>query len=136
MNEHMVKSWNDVVTDNDVVYHLGDFSFGDFSVSEKMFNRLKGQKHLIEGNHEKNGIKHSWLSINKYREVKVDGKNIILFHFPIEEWNGLFHGSFHFHGHVHSTKSKPYREIKNRFDVGVDNIGFRPLTFKEIVEYV
>ena len=37
-----------------------------------------------------------------------------------------------FHGHVHSSVHKPFRYVKNRIDVGVDNIGIVPKTFLEL----
>jgi hypothetical protein len=34
-----------------------------------------------------------------------------MFHYPIEEWDGRYHGSIHLHGHSHGKA----RKMKNRF---------------------
>ncbi len=54
----MIENWNSVVSDNDIVYHLGDFSAGVGKVKNG-YNRLKiiaenlnGTKILIRGNHD------------------------------------------------------------------------------------
>jgi Calcineurin-like phosphoesterase len=52
MNEALVRNWNKHVAKGDRVYHLGDFSFGTRSQTEEMIGRLRGQIHLIRGNHD------------------------------------------------------------------------------------
>lgn len=136
MTEKLIEGWNSVVTDKDTVYHLGDYSFGrdtSFSDAEAIFHRLNGHKHLIIGNHESYGKKLPWESQMHYRELRETGDNkVILMHYPLEDWNGRFHGTYHFHGHVHSSVHKPFRYVRNRIDVGVDNIGVVPKTFLEL----
>lgn len=140
MNEHMIEAWNSVVTDKDTVYHLGDFCFGrgtDLEFAKSIFARLRGHKHLILGNHDDYGRKCDWESVMQYREVRENGIKVVLMHYPIESWNHMYHGSYHFHGHVHSgemTLAGPMRYMKNRIDVGVDNVGFVPLTFNQLKE--
>lgn len=51
MTDTIVDRWNNVVGENDIVYHLGDF--GDYDVIE----RLNGKINLILGNYELNDIK-------------------------------------------------------------------------------
>lgn len=138
MTEHMIASWNSVVPENGDVWNLGDFCFGKGSTleeAEKIFARLNGRKHLIIGNHEDIGLKLPWNSISPYREHRENGIKVVLFHFPIEDWSGRYRGSVHFHGHVHSTPEKPYRYMENRYDVGVDAIGFKPLTFQQVIDF-
>lgn len=143
MNEFMISEWNSVVTNKDTVYHLGDFCFGrgtNLEVAEGIFERLNGHKHLILGNHDEYGKKCNWESVMPYRKINEGEHQVVLFHYPIESWDRMYHGSYHFHGHVHSGNQEPngpggpMRYMKNRIDVGVDNIGFRPLTFNQIRE--
>lgn len=51
MNEDMVEKWNTVVSNNDKVYYLGDFSLSKRAV-EVFSLRLNGEKYLIPGNHD------------------------------------------------------------------------------------
>jgi calcineurin-like phosphoesterase family protein len=46
--EKMIESWNSVVTDEDTVWHLGDFSFKGY----EMVKRLNGHKKIVAGNHD------------------------------------------------------------------------------------
>lgn len=43
MDEVMIAKWNEVVSDDDVVYHLGDFTLEDEHVARKYFARLNGR---------------------------------------------------------------------------------------------
>jgi calcineurin-like phosphoesterase family protein len=135
MNSALVTNWNAVVTDDDSVWHLGDFCWHG---SEHFFHRLNGKKHLIIGNHDgRKTLTLPWASQPRdYHEMKlIDGEGIshelVLSHYPFEEWNRYYKGSIHLYGHVHARKlndcSKP------RFDVGVDNCNFAPITLDQIL---
>ena len=68
-----------------------------FSNAEAIFHRLNGHKHLIIGNHESYGRKLPWESQMHYRELREAGDNkVILMHYPLEDWNGRFHGTYQF----------------------------------------
>ena len=51
MNEGLINNWNSVVTQDDVVYYIGDFSMA-FRPVETITKRLLGEKHLLVGNHD------------------------------------------------------------------------------------
>lgn len=51
MNEELINNWNYVVTSEDTVYCLGDFSFAPRPV-ELFSQRLNGHKILVPGNHD------------------------------------------------------------------------------------
>ena len=135
MNVDMVKKWNQVVKPDDSIYHLGDFSFKD---GDKLFYQLNGHKHLIIGNHDGDKVRDlPWESQEIYSELEMPDKTgkkhrIILFHYPISEWDGFFKGAIHLHGHVHGKKMLP--ELKKRIDVAVDCFNFFPVSFEKILE--
>ena len=66
MNEMLIKNYNDIVTQEDVVYFLGDFSMAFRSV-ELYSNRLNGKKYVIPGNH--------CFGIHSYHKKGRDPKN-------------------------------------------------------------
>ena len=53
MNEFMIDAWNSFVDEDDLTFHLGDFSLlrpVDSIQLRDVINRLKGKKILIKGN--------------------------------------------------------------------------------------
>lgn len=52
MNEAIVQNWNDIVDDEDEVYCLGDIMLNNNEKGMELWNRLKGKKHVIFGNHD------------------------------------------------------------------------------------
>jgi len=46
MNETLIHNYNDMVGDNDEVYHLGDFGFAEPGKLLEVVKRLKGKKYL------------------------------------------------------------------------------------------
>ena len=50
MNVALVERWNNVVTDNDTVYHLGDFTTKDPSHFTKWARQLNGNIRILPGN--------------------------------------------------------------------------------------
>jgi len=52
-NEMLIRKWNLMVNEDDIVIHLGDFAFKGIS---NIIPKLNGHKILILGNHDKKGI--------------------------------------------------------------------------------
>jgi calcineurin-like phosphoesterase family protein len=134
MDEELVRRWNIVVPRNGEVWHLGDVSFRKSADTLAILKRLNGRKHLIEGNHDNlNGeTKAQFVDIADYRELKVDGRKIVLCHYPLESWNQMAYGSWHLHGHSHGN----LREFGLRADVGVDCWAQAPVSYGELAQYM
>jgi calcineurin-like phosphoesterase family protein len=134
MVEAINAAWRQTVAPNDDVYVLGDFGFGPSSYLAPIFDALPGRKHLIIGNHDEQNpavLKLPWASMAHYRKVRLDGRRIILSHYPFTTWDGAHRGYLHLHGHSHGTllDKRP-----GRMDVGVDALGrFAPITFDDVV---
>lgn len=47
MNETIINNWNNIVTNEDIVYHLGDFCLSTDDEIKNIFNRLNGTIILI-----------------------------------------------------------------------------------------
>ena len=67
-----------------------------------------------------------------YIPVEYNGKSIFCCHYPMREWPGFYKGHYHAYGHVHSTLSQYRKSI----DVGVDNIGIKPIEFEALTELI
>ena len=62
----------------------------------------------------------------------------ILFHYPIEEWNGYFRGSIDLHGLQHNHEEYNLTNLERRirrYDVGVDANGMKPVSIAEIADF-
>ncbi|MDO4643523.1 MAG: metallophosphoesterase [Cardiobacteriaceae bacterium] len=118
MEHALVALWNQTVSPEDIVYNLGDFSFSrDIGAIAKVLRQLNGQHHLIYGNHDNVIVRNSDYFLNTlkddgiplltsaqpYLKLMLESveQPLILFHYPIQEWDGCHKGWFHLYGHVH-----------------------------------
>ena len=143
MDKAIIDNWNNVITDEDDVYILGDFAFKSGNHPIEYLKKLKGKKHLIVGNHDTKLLKDPncrkyFVEIVDMKMVDDNGTQIFLCHYPLVEWNGYYRNVIHFYGHIHNTfhndTTKYAMNMKNAYNVGVDIIGFKPCTLKEILK--
>lgn len=140
MNCALIANYNAIVQPDDTVYILGDLAYRIPSDNaNKLISRLNGRKYLITGNHDKKYNESLFEEITVYKEIKCDGNHFILMHYPFMEWNKMYHGSYHLHGHIHSTGVDYNLDNKNkgirRYDVGVDANSFYPVAITDIVNF-
>ncbi len=71
-----------------------------------------------------------------YKELKVEGKFIVLFHYGQRVWNKSHHDSIHLYGHSHGSLPPHGKSV----DVGVDckeiTHEYRPVSLDEVVRYM
>ena len=148
MNEELIFWINQRVAQDDILIHLGDWSFGGFENIEVFRNRIICQNiHLILGNHDhhiernKGNIQSIFSSVNHYLDLNVSwwiaGKKkeharFICMHYPIASWNGMNDGAIHLHGHVHLPKHLRMAAGK-AMDVGVDGNDLEPIEMDDIL---
>jgi len=126
MDAVIIANWNSIVTNNDTIYCLGDFSFGNHA---PYLSRLNGKKILIKGNHDKNpSITDGWDEVHSYLEIRDAGKHITLCHYKMEVFNKSHHGSLQFYGHSHGQLPGNDQQT----DVGVDAWEFFPVPLQDI----
>lgn len=106
MDEDMVKKWNERVTPQDKIYHLGDVYFAD---GWKHLDRLNGKKRLILGNHDDDipQLQKYFQKISLWRDWAE--YNILMSHIPIHPdhivWNKLWQvPRRNIHGHIHQKQ--------------------------------
>lgn len=120
LTERMIEIWNEQVQENDDVWCLGDFSFYSATATFVILSRLKGRIHLVKGNHDTwlNGQTKSLLhAVVDYQKLRVGNEKLILFHYPIYEWEQMHFGSWQLHGHTHGAVNVDGKSL----DVGIDN---------------
>jgi calcineurin-like phosphoesterase family protein len=136
MNQVIVDNINDVVGQDDVLIHLGDWSFGGFEFIKLFRDRIICQNiHLVLGNHDhhiernRDNIQSLFSSVNDYVELNVGNHQFVLSHYPMSSWNGMNKGWIHLHGHVHLSPDKKFGRGK-KMDVGMDGNDLEPYNIK------
>lgn len=137
MNETMIDNWNSVVKDGDIIYHLGDVFMGgpekDFKI---LWDRLKGRKRLILGNHDNVKVMvHGkyFQKIMLWRQFTEF--NAVLSHIPIDKSGFKFRRSsdketLNIHGHIHCQPSP----TESHRCVCVEQINYTPILLEEITK--
>lgn len=144
MNNTIYDKWNSKVSKDDTVYVLGDVFWNQNSTQIKnIMSKLNGYKFLVSGNHDRmmpNIKSNAWFEIVQYKELDINGRKIVLSHYPIFEWNGFYYHSVHLYGHVHGHMNLAQYTLSrgngNCWDVGVDNNGFEPISYEEVLEKI
>jgi calcineurin-like phosphoesterase family protein len=141
MDDFLITEWNKVVTNDDEVYHLGDFCFGTSEDALRYLNALNFKRlNFIWGNHDKamkdiynrNKQPHGFYFAGDMAEVDIAGQTIVLNHYKMAVWNRSHHGAWHLYGHSHGSAPNSPHDLS--FDVGVDCTGYKPLSFEEVRE--
>lgn len=146
MNDTIVNNINNVVQPEDVLIHLGDWSFGGKSNISEFRERIHcNNVILITGNHDehimnnKDNCQSLFSHVAPYSEIQVTQRSgekslLVLFHYPILSWNKVVRCSVHLHGHMHS---KGNDRFGNGFQMdvglcGAEDLGFRPYHLDEV----
>lgn len=144
MQSVIIKNWNERVKKSDDVYILGDM-FWDNKLAPIILPQLKGQKHLILGNHDRINtcMEQEFVEITHYKEVKDGGHKVVLCHYPIAHWKNCDYGTIHLYGHIHAARdSRPFSEYmefmrRRGFPYECYNVGcmlhnYSPVTLGEL----
>ena len=147
MDEVLIENWNNTVGTDDIVFHLGDFSYGGSAEWTRVLNLLHGNIYLIVGNHDlknlRKGYYHHFKDVVMQMYIMVDDQKIYLNHYPMLCYGGAYRDVWQLFGHVHSTplKSIPNQGVDiprlkmlmpTQYDVGVDNNDFHPVSFAKV----
>lgn len=145
MNQALIDGINKSVGEDDILYHLGDWSFGG-SHNIKLFRDSIVCKniHLIRGNHDDHIIDDDldigfnpvslFSSVNDVLTLKMQKTVIFLSHYSHRVWSGSHKGVIHLYGHSHSS----IPDLGKSMDVGVDVAKkmfgeYRPFSIDEIM---
>ena len=125
MKEKIISNWNNLVKQEDIVFHIGDFAMNNTN-KEEIISRLNGQVILIKGNHDRGDL----FKIQDLMFMLGD-EQLHLVHIPEEA-----QADYNLVGHTHEKwKTK---KIGDHFciNVGVDVNNFTPVSEKEIKQII
>jgi len=126
MNSIMISNWNNTVSNNDIVYILGDFAL-DKERIKHWTEILNGTKYLVKGNHDD-------YSNQFYRDCgfkEVYDKPILvdfclLSHEPLQLNETTPY--FNFYGHIHNDSK--FQDNTTSKCVSVERINYTPYLWK------
>jgi calcineurin-like phosphoesterase family protein len=149
-DNEIVARWNSVVQEDDTVFFLGDASMHRIKLSylKWIFGQLKGKIVWLKGNHDTH-IDERWfkelsevaniIEFKDYEEIffpdpeqKIGFRRIVLFHYPILEFNGKFHNAYHLYGHSHQV----VHPIRNAYSVCACLTGYEPVNFEWVKQTI
>lgn len=143
MNRVLVSNWNLTVANNDVVYYLGDLTFGkDRRPSSFWWPRLRGEKTFVKGNHDDDTVR----TVTSDKLVVKDPnegeeKAFAIVHDPNEmprelrEWVET-KGAWTIHGDKHNNDVRSFPFVngeKRTINVSAEVVGYRPVSLDHIL---
>lgn len=132
MDKVLIRNWNKVVSVDDLVYHVGDFSIK--GKPRKYESKLNGKVVHIKGNHD--GNNKTKTCITKCM-MEFGGKDVYVVHVPPETKDEIPICDFVVCGHIHEKWK--YKFVKwckvPLINVGVDVWGFTPVSMLSLLKY-
>ena len=139
MNMALVDGINKYVKEDDILYHLGDWSFGGVQNIFQFRNYIICKNiHLILGNHDQHIIDKEikyhdttfnpielFSSVQDVLTIELGKTKLFLSHYSHRVWLGSHKGVIHLYGHSHGS----IPDYGKSMDVGVD------VAFKKFGEY-
>jgi len=135
MNECMFDNWQQTISPNDTVYHLGDVVVGECDKFCKTFRSLNGNKILIAGNRDN---LYYIMKENLFSDIRLckgweQEYGILASHIPIEvsvldSWKSK-ERLINIHGHLH-TEESPSKWHRN---VSVECIDYKPINVENLL---
>jgi len=142
MNQAIVERWNYKVDISDDVYILGDIMLKDNDVGLQLLKSLKGNIHIIRGNHDTDTrmklYADCWnvVELTDAKYLKYKKYHFYLTHYPCYTGNlekeSLHQMTLNLSGHTHS-KEKFFNDIPFIYNVACDAHNCTPINLDEII---
>ena len=137
MTNELIGNWNSVVTDEDIVYHLGNFAW-DPKTAQDALQRLKGTIRLLPAEHDEAVMllgNKKMLPSKSYlmnRITPLNDYECSLSYWPMQEWPGSSSGYYSIIGYPGKKyKSDPKKRIIN---ASTDLWGYKPQELTRLLE--
>ena len=140
----IIKNWNEIVQPEDDVYLLGDVMLNDNDYGLSCLKQLKGQIHIIRGNHCTDArialYKECWnvVEVCDAKWLKIGKQNFFLSHYPCltdnhDDGKPLNRRIISLCGHTH-TPDKWYDWNNGLiYHVEMDAHGCKPISAEQII---
>lgn len=155
MNKSIADEFRRVLTPDDILFTLGDdfWRMKSDSIAWILDNVIPTKKiYKLIGNHDKYGYYNRGGSLEKKFKLVADLLDIdikkgdktyhlVLCHYPIYDFNKMYHGGLHLFGHVHGNLDEEFeKNPRLMVDIGYDGklakrCGSFLISFEDILEY-
>lgn len=139
MDEALIDNWNEVVSNEDIVYHLGNFCWDPVS-AEKILRKLNGKIKFILGRYDKSltevidDFRLTHVIVDK--DILVDSRaNTVMSHWPLLHWPNEERGYIHFHGNGIGRLPMNFEE-NYRVNCSIDNWNYYPVEYAAIKDII
>lgn len=144
MNDAIISRYNEVVNSEDDVYVLGDLMLGDNDEGIRLIKQLKGNIHVVRGNHDSDARMELYskcyniVEITEGQFFKWNGYHFYLSHYPtvtsnLEKGPELRKHVLNLYGHTHQITNF-YNEIPYLYHVGVDSHNCYPVSIENVIK--
>jgi len=137
MHEKLMSNHNEVVKENDIVIHAGDFSMKNVNMTIEIIKGLNGKHIFLKGSHDKviEKISRKYPDLFEYvgyvYELMLHNKyHITICHYCMRVWPRSHYNSWHLFAHSHCRLES---EGKSH-DIGVDCNNYYPLSEDQIID--
>lgn len=135
--QEVINGMNRVLSRRKTLYILGDVgSASDYDHLKHFLLQLNTKRiFLLIGNHDNKQFfqrlkkENIIIDYDNLYELKFNKIHFTLCHYPIFEWSGFFSNSIHLFGHTHNNLQLGWKSM----DVGIDNIGYSPISVMEVI---
>lgn len=140
----LLSNWNEMITEEDDVYILGDICLNDLDYGLGILKRLRGRLHIIRGNHDTDKKIEEYMKCHNVVEISDSkymkaSKSIVLFlnHYPVAFREDSRHVKtiWTICGHCH-TQDK-FSDVNMKcIHAEMDCRNMRPVSFETIVKEI
>ena len=121
------KNWNEIITDNDTVLHLGDMALDECWI--KRLGNWNGKKILVRGNHDEmpmdSYMKVGFTAVVEEITMNIDNLIILFSHRPKFDHDC----DINIHGHQHNLAV--YDKKRLYLPLSIEHMGYKPLALDE-----
>lgn len=146
MNDTIISNWNKTVSGDDDVYLLGDIMLGNSQEGIKLFHQLKGNIHIVLGNHDTDervklfNKSYNVVEIENAIRLKYNKLHFFMTHYPCITGNlekeSISQCTLNLYGHTHQSGSNFYLDMPFMYHVGVDSHHCTPVLIDDIIKEI
>jgi calcineurin-like phosphoesterase family protein len=125
MDNILIVRHNEVVKEDDIVIHAGDFTM---RYKNSFSERLNGTHIFLRGSHDYWMDKELAGPYADIWEQEIEGQHIVVCHYAMRVWSKSHYNSWQLFGHSHGK----LEGIGKQMDIGVDTNNFYPYSFADI----